>query len=199
MGTSGSLPPVPHPHEHGGQNESIQEYGNVHEESIQFGSPAAFSTDMGTDNSTAIPTTATPLDGELVCGLCEEVLIEPCETPLDGELVCGLCKEVLIEPCEPSCEPPCETPSKIQEQIDSDDYPDTDISTAVMCGQLNNIPTTATALNGELVCGQCENVLIEPPCEMPSKIQEQIEAVVADVPSDTSNISDDELLDRDDR
>ena len=73
---------------------------------------------------------------------------------------------------------------------------DTDNSTAVICGQLNNILTTATALDGELVCGQCENVLIEPPCETPSKIQEQIEAVVANVLSDTS---DDELLDREDR
>lgn len=55
---------------------------------------------------------------------------------------------------------------------------DTNNSTAVICGQQSIIPTTATTLDEELhvVCGQCEKVLIELPCETSSKIQEQVES-----------------------
>ena len=104
-----SLPTVQCNHEHGGQNESSQGYGDVHEESLQ----------SATENNEFLyltpaieANTATALDGELVCGQCE-------------------------------------TSSKIQEQIDSNDNPDTE---------------------------EMDNVL-----------------------SDTSDISDGELLDNDDR
>ena len=109
---------------------------------------------------------------------------------------------------------------------------DTYDSTTFVCGQLNNILTTVAGLDGELVCGQCEEVLIDQPFETPSKVQEQKqidsddpdtkemvcvnstvviammqdlpsvlmnEAVVADVPADTSDISNSKLLDGDDR
>ena len=165
-------------HEHGGQNESGQRDSDVSKESLETGSPNELSTEndeffyqsakietvTDTYDSTAFVygqlsstlTTAATLDGELVYGLS----------------VCEIDKNELVNN-QSQRELPCETPSKVQEQIDSDDYPDME---EMVC--VNN--TVVTAKTQDLL-----SVLIN-------------EAVVADVPADTSDISDSELYDGDD-
>ena len=158
-------------HEHGGRNESNQEDINVSEESLQPGSTgnneflyqtAAMDTVMCTDDSTTF-----------ICD--QQSSIDILNTALEGELVCGLCekdKNKLVN-SQSQRELPCETPSKVQEQIDSDDYPDME----------------------EMVCVN-STVVKTKTQDLPSVLIN--EAVVADVPADTSDISDSELSDGDD-
>ena len=89
-----------------------------------------------------------------MCGQCEKV------TYLKNELVNN----------QSQIEPPCETPSKVQEQIDSDDYPETK----------------------EMVCVNSTVVKAETQ-DLPSVLIN--EAVVA---TDTSDIPDSGLSDGDD-
>ena len=164
--------------EQGGQNESNQEDSDVSEESLQSGSLNEFSTEKNEFlyQTTAIDTVMHTDDSTaFICGQLSNILT----TALEGELVCGQCEKVTYLKNElvnnqSQIEPPCETPSKVQEQqIDSDDYPDTK---EMVC--VNS--TVVTAKTQDIL-----SVLIN-------------EAVVADVPADTSDISDSELYDGDD-
>ena len=181
--------------EQGGQNESNQEDSDVSEESLQSGSLNEFSTEkneflyqtaaidtvMGTDDSTAF-----------ICGQLSNILT----TALEGELVCGQCEKVTYLKNElvnnqSQIEPPCETPSKVQEQIDSDDYPETKEMVCVN-STVVKAETQDPSDMKEMVCVNSTAVKAETQ-DLPSVLIN--EAVVADAPADTSDISDSELSD----
>ena len=163
-------------HEHGGQNESGQRDSDVSKESLETGSP----NELSTENDeffyqSAEIETVTDTNEPIAFVYGQQSSILTTAATLDGELVCGQCekdKNKLVNN-QSQKEPPCETPSKVQEQIDSDDYPDME---EMVC--VNN--TVVTAKTQDLL-----SVLIN-------------EAVVADVPADTLDISDSELYDGDD-
>ena len=163
-------------HEHGGQNESGQRDSDVSKESLETGSPNELSTenDEFFYQSAEIETVTDTYDSTaFVFGQLSSTLTTA--ATLDGELVYGLCeidKNELVNN-QSQRELPCETPSKVQEQIDSDDYPDMEEMVCVN----NTVVKTKTQ--------DLPLVLIN-------------EAVVADAPADTSDISDSELSDGDD-